>query len=105
MPSRLKLEFKEVVKEPQILLRKFLAAAVSEESMPREEPIAGEQGNSLSELGSWEKKHLLPTRQDEFLDAYSEWFKTKRPPAKRKLMLTAKELARLNPEFHFILPE
>ena len=73
--------------------------------MPREEPITGEQGNSLSELGSWEKKYLLSTRQDEFLDAYSEWRKTKRPSAKRKLMLAVKELARLNPEFHFILPE
>jgi len=73
--------------------------------MPRERPIAGEQGNSLPEANSWDGKYLLSIRQDDFLDAYSEWFRTKRPSAKIKLTLAAKELARLDPEFHFILPE
>lgn len=73
--------------------------------MSRQEPIADEEGDALPQLGSWEKKHLLSIRQDEFFDAYSEWLKTKRPSAKRKVTLAARALSRLDPEFHFILPE
>ena len=52
-----------------------------------------------------QKEGLKLVMQDEFLDAYSEWLKTKAPKAKVRVLHTARELSYLDSEFRFCLTE
>ena len=56
-------------------------------------------------LRAYEAKLLLSIRQDEFLDAYSEWRKAKDPVTQKKVLKAARVLSSLDPHFQFCLPK
>ena len=63
-----------------------------------QEPINGPSGTRLSEL----VKHIeLEHKQNEFLDVYGEWLRTKCPDLISKLSGLVEEIKKLDPAFGF----